>query len=189
MASSDLPLRARRAYEWGRVRAGVGRAWPLLPFVVVAMLLYDRHATTLVGAGVLALLITAMAWRGGALGRAIGPGLWGGVLPLVLPAAFMALSGSHHCAECHMANPVFRNCLIACVAGGTLGGLWVGLRVARLPGGRLPTALAAAVLSAAVGALGCSLIGATGVLGMLAGLAIGGAPALVLFPALARRAP
>jgi hypothetical protein len=66
----------------------------------------------------------------------------------------------------------------ACIAGGAAGGVLIAYRTAQDDGAArfLLSALAVAGL---MGAFGCSLAGAAGVLGMLAGTLAAGAPALL----------
>jgi len=68
--------------------------------------------------------------------------------------------------------------LPACVVGGGLAGVVIARTTVRRDAD-LPFVLGALAVAALTGALGCTLAGAAGVLGMLAGVVMAGAPVLV----------
>jgi hypothetical protein len=162
-----LRQRARRAYEWGRLRGALANAGWVAPMVAVSALTCG-HPWTTAGVGlVLALLVTASLWRGGDVGRGVRPGLLAGLAPLLLPA----VACGHTCigGMCVLLPAV-------CVVGGTLSGLVVsGFAFRALP--PRPLVLSSAfVVAGLVGSLGCLLLGLSGVVGMAAGMALGAAP-------------
>ena len=102
------------------------------------------------------------------------PGLLAGAVALACPVLMHTLG--HVCLgpSCMMLG------LPACILGGAAAGVLIASRAARdESGGRF--LLAAGAVAGLMGALGCSLAGAAGVLGMVAGTVAAGAPALVAF--------
>jgi hypothetical protein len=174
MAAGELSLeaRARRAYELGRLRA----ALRLAPFVLVA-------AAAAIGCGrplpvtcavavPLLLLSVGLAYAGGSPGRAVYHGLLAGAAPLAAPL-LMATVG-HTCFGPACASLG----LPACILGGSLAGVVIARTTARQDAD-LPFVLAALAVAALTGSLGCTIAGAAGVLGMLAGVILAGTPVLV----------
>jgi hypothetical protein len=167
-----LEARARRAYELGRLRA----ALRLAPFVVAAaaaaVVCGRPLATTCALALPLLLLSLGLAYAGGPAGRAVVPGLLGGAGALAAPL-LMATVG-HAC----FGPACMTLALPACIAGGGLAGVVIA-RIAARREADLSFVLAALAVAALTGALGCTIAGAAGVLGMLAGVVAAGAPVLV----------
>lgn len=176
MESSELARRVRWAYEKGRWV----RALPLGGYGVVLVLCAVALRSS-VGAGTLVLgavftgLLVGYGWRGGVLGRAVVPGVLGGVMPLLVPP--LVVASGHVCA-----SPGCRAfCLLACVGGGVLAGLLITRAAVAAPvGERGRFVLAAGVLATLCGALTCVLYGLSGVIGLMSGLALASAPGLVL---------
>ncbi len=175
MESSELARRARWAYEKGRLT----RALPLGGYggvlVVCAVVLRSSAGpgTLVLGAVFMALLV-GYGWRGGVLGRAVVPGVLGGVLPLLVPP--LVVASGHLCASGCRAF-----CLWACVGGGMLAGVLITRAALAVPAqGRGRFVLAAGVLATLCGALTCVLYGASGVIGVGTGLALASTPGLVL---------
>ncbi len=181
-----LTARARRSYEWGRARAGLRGAWPLALVLPLALVTQGaaRAPTTLAVAATLLVLAIVLGWRGGTFARGATAGFFAGLPPLILPAIVMARS--HGCAECQLmgtglAGDRWPECLIACTMGGVLAGVFVGLRAAREARSPWRFAASAALVAGITGALGCSLVGAAGAVGIFAGLTLGAAPTLFIY--------
>jgi hypothetical protein len=176
MAANDLLLlaRARRAYEWGRLRASL-RLVPLLLAAAAAALACGRPLSlTCALTGLLLPLSLWLSFAGGAGGRAVMPGLLAGTIALACPILLHTVGHACLGPSCMMLG------IPACIVGGAAAGLLIASRAAQEEsGGRF--LLAAVVLAGLMGALGCSLAGAAGVLGMLAGTVVTGAPALLAF--------
>ncbi|MGE5048433.1 MAG: hypothetical protein ACM3PC_07710 [Deltaproteobacteria bacterium] len=173
MATTDLALeaRARRAYEWGRVRASL-RLAPVVFAGAAAALACGRPLwSTCAVAGVLLPLALGLSIGGGTGGRAVIPGLVAGTVALACPVLMHTVG--HACL-----GPACMTLGIpACIVGGAAAGALIASRAAREEsGGRF--LVAALSVAGLMGALGCSLAGAAGVLGMLAGLALTSAPIL-----------
>lgn len=178
MVSSDgvsLQRRARRAYEWGRLRAAVPGAMPAvgLPFLVL-LLEHRLKPSVLLMGGVLVLVCLGLGWWGRQWGRAVTPGLLAGLVPLLLP--FVVRGAGHVCytGGCR----VF--CLMTFVVGGLAAGALLSFASLRLPEGRERFILASGVVATLCGALSSILYGLSGVLGLVAGLALISTPVLIL---------
>lgn len=168
-----LKLEARRAYEIGRVRAAL-RVAPIVLLAAAAAALCGRPLglTCALGALVLSLAV-GLGWRGGAGGRAVPAGILAGIAAFALPIAVQTIG--HLC----LGDACMVLCQPACVVGGALAGALIALRAARESEGELLFVAAAITLAGLLGALGCTLAGASGVLGMIAGAVGAGTPVLV----------
>lgn len=167
-----LELRARRAYEWGRLRWSLR----LVPWVAAAFAAaaWAGRPLDLCGAlaGAVLALAVGLSFAGGEPGRAVRPGLLAGSFALALPLLVRVVG--HACAS----DACMSLCLPSCVLGGGLGGGFLALRAAREERGRV--FLAAAIgIAGLTGALGCTLAGVSGVIGMLAGAVVAGTPVLL----------
>ena len=171
----NLEVRARRAYELGRLRWSL-RLLPLLAAAGAAALACGRPAGLCCAMlAALAPLAVGLAYAGGPGGRAVGPGLLAGSFALALPLAVRTIG--HVCAS----DVCMSLCLPSCVAGGGIAGALLALRAAKEQGGALFIASGLAI-AGLMGALGCTLAGAGGVIGMAAGALAAGAPVLALKP-------
>ena len=176
MAADELDLRlqarARRAYELGRLLAALRLAPFVLAATGAAIACGRPLAVTCVLTLPLLLLSVGLAYAGGPAGRAVLPGLLAGGGALAAPL-LMATVG-HAC----LGPACMSLALPACIAGGGLAGLVIARTTARRDAD-LPFLLGALAVAALTGALGCTIAGAAGVLGMLAGVVVAGAPVLV----------
>jgi len=167
-----LEVRARRAYELGRLRAAL-RVAPFVVAAAIAAIACGRPAApTYALAGALLVFCVGVSYAGGPGGRGVVPGLVAGAAPLGMPL-LMATVG-HAC----FGPACMSLCLPACVVGGAVAGVVIAKSAARRDPD--PRFLAAAIAVAALtGALGCTIAGVAGVLGMLGGTVAAGAPVLV----------
>lgn len=167
-----LEVRARRAYELGRVRAAL-RVAPFVFAAAVAAVACGRPAAmTGVLATTLLVVSAGVSYAGGPAGRGVVPGLVAGAAPLVMPL-LMATVG-HAC----FGPACLALCLPACVVGGAVAGVVIARSAARQEPDP-PFVAAAVAVAALTGALGCTIAGVAGVLGMLAGTVAAGTPVLV----------
>jgi len=171
-AGAVLESRARRAYEWGRLRWSLR----LAPFVLLAAgaaLSCGRPLDlTCALSSALLPLVVGLTFAGGSAGRGVLPGLLGGSVALALP--LLVRTVGHFCVgEACMAF-----CLPACVVGGAIAGAVIGA-TARSEGVEAPFVASALLIAGLTGALGCTLSGLAGVGGMLAGALAVGAPVLL----------
>ena len=168
-----LEQQARRRYELGRLRRAALGALPLLPVVLVALCLTQRPTSTLCfGLGALGLVLS-MLWYGRAAQRAVLPGVAAGMLPLALS---LCANQIHHCSM----NGCSSFCAPACTLGGSLAGLAV-MYVARRRGLGLGFLLGASGVALLTGAMGCTCVGYSGVLGLGVGFLLGLLPGFFRF--------
>jgi hypothetical protein len=172
MVSTDLTRlerQARARYELGRLRRALLGALPLLPVLLLALCLSQRPASTLCfGLGAAALSVLLL-WYGRDPQRAVLPGLAAGLIPLVLSL----------CAnQLHQCGP--DGCSSFCAPACTLGGAVAGLAVASVGTRRRLGPwfwLCASGLTLLTGAMGCSCVGYSGILGLAVGHGLGLLPA------------
>ena len=169
--AAAIETRARRAYEYGRVRLGLRRAAVVLPMAALSVFACGRPTASCLTALILAACVLVFEWRGQALGGGGRIGLLAGLPPLLLPLLLQA--GGVVCSQSFCTFYP-----IACVAGGIVGGVFLGLSGARR-GLTAPGLASAAVIAALCGTLGCLIGGMTGLLGLLIGLGAGVTPVLV----------
>jgi hypothetical protein len=159
--------RARRAYERARLSRALAVA---LPLVALAALVFARtgHASAVGCGAALCLLVPSLLYVGGAPGRAAARGTLVGIVPLGLALAAQAYG--------HMCTP--GGCVSLCVPACLAGGLFAGFMLARAvehERTRWPALALSAGFAGLAGSMGCACVGAGGVLGLAAGLAVGAA--------------
>jgi hypothetical protein len=162
MAPTELALleqRYRRIYELARLRRALVGFVPILILIVTSVVFGGRPATALVAgpqlfaAGVLAL------WYGREPGRGVLPGALAGGAALVL--VLCANQMGHFCTGSQCVSW----CLPACIAGGLLAGGAVSVVGVRERRG-LGYWLSSSAITLLVGALGCSCVGFSGMIGL-----------------------
>ncbi len=165
---------ARGRYERARAfRAIVGFA-PALGVVAAAAVLSHRPVSAALFGAALFATGAGLLWRGQTLHQAVLPGVLAGLVPLVLSLAANLI---HDCSE----DLCTSLCVPACASGGVVAGFVVSAVAARRGRGWAFVAGASAV-SLLTGAMGCACVGYSGVVGLVAGFAVG------LLPQVARRA-
>lgn len=169
MGSTErLQQMARRRYELARLlRCALGFA-PVLGLIGVSMLVGRRPSSALAFGLALYAAGVFVLWLGRGFHRGVLPGVGAGLIPL---AAALAANFGHGCASGHCSTL----CLPACIAGGVTAGLLVSGLVWR---GRLGNGawLSAGATCLLTGAMGCSCVGYSGVIGLVAGFAAGSLP-------------
>jgi hypothetical protein len=167
MATIDLAQRAlllgraRSAYERGRLVHALRAAWLALPMVAFSLTLAHRPQLSLSAGALLIVLAFALRYRGGPSGRAVMPALIAGLVPLLLPM-IMRMGG--HCCVAGVCWPV---CMIGCILGGVTAGLMIGFASALERESRGAFLIAATLISGLSGVLGCAIVGAAGMAGMM----------------------
>jgi hypothetical protein len=170
METSELRQTARRAYELGRVRLSGKVAGAALLVGAAAVGLGRPLVTTALLGSVLAALVAFIVFRGGPAGRAVWPALASGTGAMFLPLAIRT-------AGCSLFGPqCMRFCLPACVAGGAVMGVALALTARHEERGAGELLTAGAAVAALTASIGCSVMGAAGVLGMALGTIAVGAP-------------
>jgi hypothetical protein len=156
LTAQALKTRARRAYEWARLRRSALSVSPLILLVAVGAVAGTRPAlTAAIGAGLLVWGMVSL-WIGSGLQRSLMPGVLAGLAPLSLVAC--ASRYGHACtgASCRSL------CLTASVAGGCAAGLFIGRWVAR-QAASVPMAAAATGAALLTGSMSCSCLGLRGI--------------------------
>jgi len=164
---TDLAQRARRAYEWGRLRFAL-RLAPIVAGAAVVAFACGRpfDLCGLLG-GALLLVAVGLTFLGGSAAGGVVPGLVAGLAPLAL----LVRTVGHAC----VGNSCMALCMPACIAGGALAGAFIATRR-----GDAWFLLVALLVAGLTGSLGCTMAGMSGVLGMLGGALLAGAPVLAL---------
>lgn len=169
MGSTDaVQVQARRRYEVARLlRCALGFA-PVLALIGVSMAVGRRPSSALTFGVALYLSGVFVLWLGRGFHRGVLPGVGAGIIPLV---AALAANFGHGCASGHCSTL----CLPACIGGGVTAGLLVSVLISRrkLGAGAWASAGATCLLT---GAMGCSCVGYSGVIGLIAGFAAGSLP-------------
>jgi hypothetical protein len=155
-----LRARARRAYELGRLRRASHVLVAVAPMIALSLVVCHRPAWSALGGAALLALAVGFRWRGGAAGRAVLPGLVAGSAPPVLP--FLLRTSGYCC----VGGVCWSVCMLGCIAGGAFAGAAIGIASAAEREQRWHFIGAAAALAAALGVLGCALVGAAGIAGM-----------------------
>jgi hypothetical protein len=155
-----LRVRARRAYELGRLAYGAKAAWLALPMLVLALAVSTRPWLAWSAGLLLLALAIGLRWSGGAVGRAVIPALIAGLPPLVLPPLLRA--GGHCC----VGGVCWSLCMVGCILGGACAGAMVGLAASAEREQRGSFLLAATSIAGLAGVMGCSVAGSSGMAGM-----------------------
>lgn len=171
--SEVLVLRARRAYEGGRLASAALRAVALVPLPALALGCGCRPYSVAVAGSIFLVAALFCFWRGGDWRRGAIPGIAAGLVPL-LSASFI-LAGSHACRSGTCGTMTF-----ACAAGGLLGGMLLAWIAPSPRSSRGLPFVVACVMAGLEGGIGCLAYGAVGLAVMVAGIAVGSLPAYAL---------
>ena len=176
MASNEetLKLAARRAYERGRFISACAVLLYIVPAAVAAAILTFRPAHALIAGAILAVVSVALMYRGEVYARAVGPGLAAG---LVSATAAIAMCHLGVCGP--QEGPVL--CAAFCFLGGAASGVLVVRRSLRHDDRRRTFLLSAAIVAFLTGALGCTMLGFFGVLGLALGVVLAAIPLGLIF--------
>ncbi len=167
MAPSEAVFerRLRRVYEWSRLRRALLDFVPIVVLVLAALVFGGRVSTVLVVGPLLFALGVVALWRGRELGRGVLPGALAGGAALLL--VLCANRMGHYCTG----ERCLSWCIPACIAGGLLGGAYVGALGMRQRRGA-GYWLSASAITLLVGALGCSCVGYSGMIGLALGYGV-----------------
>lgn len=172
----QLKSKAKLAYETGRLKLIMNPALCLVAFILITLYALGSISSTHLLEGSMLLTAAAwMLWRGETYGRSAQPALLAGIMPLTFPLMF------HGTGPCCGSGDCSSWCLAACVAGGLLAGLTLGFMATKDKNKPLYLALGTMVVIAE-GQLGCGMIGASGVLGMIAAIIFTSVPVLLFAP-------
>ncbi len=165
MSDAQLLSAARRRYERSRLSLGLWAAVPALGLPAVSFAL-GTSALNAAGFGAaLVLGLFVLEWRGGGLALGGMSGLKAGLLPLAF--AHAAKLYGHVCTPAGCTSL----CVPACATGGLLAGALVEYWARRATRPWLVRGTGAAV-SFFTGALGCTCVGAAGILALVVGLGL-----------------
>ncbi|HET7541636.1 MAG TPA: hypothetical protein VFK05_17300 [Polyangiaceae bacterium] len=163
---AQLERRARRKYEWARVRRALLGFTPALLVIAFAALVNKHHVSACVFGSALFVAGAALLWYGHDIRRAVLPGLAMGLLPLSF-----ALCVNHIGHAC-MGDHCLTLCVPACALGGIGAGVGVSIIGMRWKQG-WPFWAGATVLTLLTGAMGCSCVGYGGIAGLALGFSLG----------------
>jgi hypothetical protein len=167
-------IRARRAYELGRLWRGLGTAAWVVPLAALSVAAGSGLTHALAVGALLFSLVTALVFRGQGYARAVGPGLAVGALAALAPVLARVVS------PCCIGDSCGALCLPACIGGGLLAGSLLGLRAAGEASDRGRFVAAASVIAGLAGAFGCcAMVGLGGTVGIALGV-FASAPAVLL---------
>lgn len=170
--SAELRRRARRTYEWGRLRYAASRASLALPLAALSAWLCHEPATSLgIGAAVFALA-TGLIWYGQIGARAARAGLRAGIAAFTIPVIAFHFYFAADC--CTIATMLMVN--VPCGVG---VGVLLSVQSGHLQSDRDAFLLLASVVAALCGMLGCLLFGPMGLAGMAAGILLSTAPVVI----------
>jgi hypothetical protein len=174
----EFRQRARRAYEWGRLRHSLVNAWPALPLTALsAWLCHETGLSVAIGVA-LFTLSTGLLSYGRIASQAARVGLKAGMLAFAVPViAFHSYLAPHCCTMTDM--------LIVNVGCGLGVGILLSVESTHLQAQRNVFLLSAGVVAALCGMLGCILFGPMGLAGMAAGVLLSTAPVAIYRRAIA----
>lgn len=161
-----LLVRARRAYEWGRLRRALLGALPLALLIGPALALTPRVVPTVILGMTLVLGAVALLWFGHGFPRAALLGVAAGALPLGLVLCSARLG--HACAGSMCMEFCFGTSALGGAAAGALIGSWAfEKRVSAL------VLLTASSFGLLTGAMGSTCVGFLGVVALTVGFGLG----------------
>lgn len=173
LAETDLELRARRAYERGRLRSALGKGAVVMTVAGLGLLHCTRLGPTIGCIAFLTVVVVVFLHVGRGLARGARVGLAAGLVPFLAPIVVQALG-------VYCASPVLcLSVLPICFVGGAVGGLVLGYMGARPPIDARTFWVGAITVTLAAGSVGCLLAGAAGLAGLAVGLLLGTFPVLL----------
>ncbi len=173
MARAEIALkRARAAYTRAHLVAGLRGVVVAGALIAVAVTLHRITHATWFAAGILAITLGVLGWRGGPMRRGSLAGVLAGLPPMFAPVFVSLVShGGLRCAECPTMPSLA--CTLTCFGTAALVGVVVGNHATR-DASPSRFAFAATLTAALTGALGCGTTGIGGALGIAVGLVAGG---------------
>lgn len=156
----NFRARARREYEWGRLRHATISAWPALLLASVSVwLCHELALSAEIGASLFAFL-TGLVWYGPTTTRAARAGLRVGMGAFAVPVVVF----SFHCAD------TLSTMILVNGGCGIGAGILLSMESANLPTQRNLFLGCAGAVATLCGMLGCLLFGPMGLAGMAAGV-------------------
>jgi hypothetical protein len=169
VTEARLERGARCAYELGRAAWASHVLLLVLPLLVVALLIGRPPGLVFALGGVVATIAFGAAMLHCRYARAVLAGVLAGLPAFALPVIIRSLG------IVRLGPTTLDPCLPASVVSGILAGAYLAARTVEEKH-RPSYWLVAAFVAATLGTLGCSVVGGAGVLGLVAGLAVGTLP-------------
>lgn len=161
MGPDDFRARARRAYEWGRLRHATVSAWPALLLAFASVwLCHETSLSAGIGATLFASL-TSLVWYGPTTTHAARAGLRAGIMAFAVPVIVFSS---------HIAPNTLSAMLVVNGGSGIGVGILLNIESVRLQTQRNLFLGCASVVATLCGMLGCLLFGPMGLAGMAAGV-------------------
>ncbi len=162
-----LERQTRKAYEVGRFKRALRILGIVVPLIAASLYVCGISELGCAIGALLAATSVGFLWRGEAWGRAVGPGLKGGIAAFLLPITLHAFG---YCCRHDIET-------LVCVASGMLAGLVVGFVAIRGNSPHRTTHLfCAGAIAALTASLGCLALGLGGALGVAGGVLLVVAP-------------
>lgn len=173
MEHPDLSLqRARRAYEWGRLRYAAIQSWPVPVLTAVSVVVCHEPALSLVIGGGLWLASLGFFFYGRVAARAAAAGLKAGMIAFIL-----TLLGFYFLCDLF---PNLATASLAIDGGIGLGtGLALSMASARMATRSNAFLALAGVIATPCGMLACVLFGPIGLSGIALGVLLSTAPVVI----------
>ncbi len=168
----DFRRRMRLRYEWSRARRALLGFAPAVLIIVAAVALTERPKSALVFGSSMFIIGVVLLWYGRDLRRAVLPGVVAGIVPLTFSLC------ANHIGHVCTGDSCMSWCVPACTAGGLAAGMAVAMYGLRRKHG-LGFWFGASGITLLTGAMGCSCVGYSGVMGMMVGFGVGMLPSLV----------
>ena len=172
MTEARLERRARWVYELGRAAWASHALVLVLPLLIVARLIGRPADLVFALGGPVALLAFGAATLHRRYARAVLAGVLAGLPAFALPVLIRGLG------IVRLGPMTLDPCIPASIVAGILAGAYLAARTVEEQH-RASYWLVAAFVAAPLGTLGCSVVGGAGVLGLVAGLALGTLPLVV----------
>jgi hypothetical protein len=170
----ELRRRAFRAYELGRAGLAAKSAAAALVVGLAGVGLGRPLGFSAALSAILFAVVGLTVFRGGAAGRAVWPALAAGAGATFLPLAIRTAGCTLFGPEC------MRLCLPGCVVGGCVMGVALALTARHEESAPREFLIAGTAIAALAASIGCSLAGASGIIGMGIGTVAAGAPILLV---------
>jgi hypothetical protein len=172
IAPDKFRQRARRAYEWGRLRHAAVKAWPVLLLTAISWwLCHEPSLSPAIGASLFAL-VTGLFWYGRSAALAANAGMKAGMVAFAVPVLAFHSYFAPYCST--LTGMLLIN------GGCGLGvGVLLSIESAPLPIQRNVFLLFAGLVASICGMLGCILFGPMGLAGMAAGVLLATAPVAI----------
>jgi len=165
----EFMVRARRAYEWGRLRHALARGWPAVLMTAASSGICHEPGKSIAIGAVLFALATGLVWYGRAAAQAADAGMNAGL------AAFALTVGAFHLH----AHPSHAEVLIINGSTGLAVGLWLSVESARQATHRDLFLLFSTAVATLCGMLACIVFGQIGLAGMVVGAFASSAPVVI----------